>query len=74
MTRQDAMKLLGFKKLIQLAEKLELTTSAIAQWGDGEDIPEFREYEIRELAAGRTPKRLLKKTLSNSKEQLNIQN
>ncbi len=48
------------QKLYQLAEKLELTTSAIAQWGDEEDIPDYREYEIRELAAGRVPKRLQK--------------
>lgn len=60
MTRRQAMELLGFKKLFQLADKLELSTSAIAQWGDDEDIPEYREYEVRELAAGRTPKRLLK--------------
>ncbi|MHA3048677.1 helix-turn-helix domain-containing protein [Acinetobacter sp. ANC 4639] len=60
MTRQEAMKLLGYKKLIQLADGLQLTTSAIAQWRDDEDIPDIREYEIRELAAGRTPKRLLK--------------
>ncbi|WP_374255075.1 Cro/CI family transcriptional regulator [Acinetobacter brisouii] len=60
MTRQEAMELLGYKKLTQLADRLQLTTSAIAQWRDGEDIPEFREYEIRELAAGRMPKRLLK--------------
>ena len=37
-----------------------MNTAAIAQWRDGEDIPEYREYEVRELAAGRTPKRLLK--------------
>ena len=60
MTRKEAIELLVFKKLIQLADKLELTTAAIAQWRDGEDIPEYREYEVRELAAGRTPKRLLK--------------
>lgn len=60
MTRKEAMKLLGVEKLIQLAVKLELTTSAIAQWGDDADIPDYREYEVRELAAGRTPIRLLK--------------
>lgn len=60
MTRKEAMKLLGVEKLIQLADKLELTTSAIAQWGDDADIPDYREYEVRELAAGRTPIRLLK--------------
>ncbi|AFU39008.1 Cro/CI family transcriptional regulator [Acinetobacter baumannii] len=60
MTRTEALELLNCKKLYQLAEKLELTTSAIAQWGDEEDIPDYREYEIRELAAGRVPKRLQK--------------
>lgn len=60
MTRQEALELLGYEKLIQLAEILELSTSAIAQWGDDADIPEYREYEVRELAAGRIPKRLLK--------------
>lgn len=59
MNRKEAMQLLGFTKLIHLADKLELTTSAIAQWGDG-DIPDYREYEVRELAAGRTPIRLIK--------------
>lgn len=60
MNRREAMALLGYKTLTQLAETLELSTSAIAQWGDDADIPEYREYEIRELAAGRIPKRLLK--------------
>jgi len=59
MTRTEALELLKCKKLYQLAEKLELSTSAIAQWGE-EDIPDYREYEIRELAAGRIPKRLQK--------------
>jgi len=59
MTRQEAMELLGYEKLFQLADVLELSTSAIAQWGDDKDIPLYREYEVRELAAGRTPKRLI---------------
>lgn len=63
MTRKEALELLGHKKLYQLADRLLLTTSAIAQWGDG-DIPDYREYEVRELAAGRTPPRL-KKALQN---------
>jgi hypothetical protein len=58
MTRTEALELLQCKKLYQLADKLELTTSAIAQWGD--EVPDYREYEIRELAAGRIPKRLQK--------------
>lgn len=70
MNRQEAMKLLGYKKLIQLANRLQLSTSAIAQWRDDEDIPDIREYEIRELAAGRTPKRLLK----SSKQTVTLQN
>lgn len=70
MNRQEAMKLLGYKKLIQLADRLQLSTSAIAQWRDDEDIPDIREYEIRELAAGRTPKRLLK----SSKQTVTLQN
>ena len=75
MTRQEAMQKLGIKKFYQLADKLELTTAAIAQWGN-EDIPDFREYEVNELLAGRTPKRLLKskQTLTNQAIELNIQN
>jgi len=76
MTRRQAMALLGLEKLIQLADALELTTAAIAQWGDDKDIPKFREYEIKELAAGQTPKRLLqsKQNLINSIKNRNIQN
>lgn len=76
MTRSEAMVLLGVKKFFQLADKLELTTSAIAQWGDDKDIPPFREYEVRELHAGRTPKRLLKTKLNigSSANPENIQN
>lgn len=76
MTRREAMTLLGLKKLFQLADKLELTTSAIAQWGDDEDIPEYREYEVRELAAGRIPKRLRKskQNLTDPAVEQNIQN
>lgn len=76
MTRREAMALLGVNKLFQLAGKLELTTAAIAQWGDDADIPEYREYEVRELAAGRIPKRLLKskQNLTASAVLENIQN
>ncbi|ENW95948.1 hypothetical protein [Acinetobacter sp. NIPH 298] len=56
MTRDEACKLLecSYKGL---ADYLLLTTAAIARWGDRE-IPYDREYEIKELAAGRTPKRI----------------
>lgn len=60
MTRREAVALLGLKKLYELAEILDLSTAAIAQWGDDEDIPDYREYEVRELAAGRIPVRLTK--------------
>lgn len=60
MTRNEAMKILGLTQFQQLADKLELTTSAIAQWRDDENIPDYREYEVRELAAGRLPIRLLR--------------
>lgn len=75
MTRQEAMQKLGIKKFYQLADKLELTTAAIAQWGDS-DIPDFREYEVNELVAGRVPKRLLKskQNLTKPKIEANIQN
>lgn len=68
MTRRDAMALLRLEKLYQLADRLDLSTAAIAQWGDEDDIPDYREYEVRELAAGRTPVRLLKskQTLSQA--------
>ena len=69
MKRRDALALLGYDHLYQLANVLELSTAAIAQWGDDEDIPAFREYEVRELAAGRTPIRLLK-----SKQNLILKN
>lgn len=72
MTRKEAMALLGCDKLYQLAEKLYLSTSAIAQWRDNDDIPEYREYEVRELAAGRTPIRLHK--LLKSKQNLSHAN
>lgn len=58
MTRREAMAKLNLKKLYQLADKLELSTAAIALWGDDNDIPDYREYEVNELAAGRIPPRL----------------
>lgn len=54
MTRQEAAKLLNCS-LAGLAVKLGLSTAAIAQWGDNTDIPPLREYQVREIAAGREP-------------------
>lgn len=58
MTRDEAIKLLGCT-YSELADKLELSTAAVSRWANRE-LPYDREYEIRELAAGRTPIRLLK--------------
>ncbi|BBT50014.1 MULTISPECIES: ribonuclease D [Acinetobacter] len=58
MTRDDAIKLLNCT-YSELADKLELSTAAVARWANRE-LPYDREYEILELAAGRIPKRLLK--------------
>lgn len=68
MKRQEAVKLLNCS-LAGLAEKLGLTTAAIAQWGDDTDIPPLREYQVRELAAGRQPiiKSKVRSNLSQSK-------
>lgn len=64
MTRQEAAKLLNCS-FSELAEKLGITTAAIAQWGDGKDIPLLREIQVKELAAGRNP-------LFKSKAKLNL--
>jgi transcriptional regulator with XRE-family HTH domain len=40
MTRQEAAKLLNCS-FAELAEKLGITTAAIAQWGDDKEIPLF---------------------------------
>lgn len=53
MTRDEATALLNCS-LAELAEKLKTTTAALAQW-DENNIPSLREYQIRDLAAGRTP-------------------
>lgn len=58
MTRDEAIKLLDCT-YSELADKLELSTAAVSRWANRE-LPYDREYEIRELAAGRTPIRLLK--------------
>lgn len=60
MTRKEAMELLGFKKLIQLADKLELTTAAYSAMAWRGDIPEYREYEVERISSQMRQKRLLK--------------
>jgi hypothetical protein len=46
MTRQEAVKLLNCS-LSELAGKLSITTAAIAQWGDDDDIPLLRELQVK---------------------------
>lgn len=53
MTRDEAIKLLDCQ-LCEMAGKLQITTAAVAKWNKNK-IPAFREYQIKELAAGRTP-------------------
>ncbi|EJB8459116.1 MULTISPECIES: ribonuclease D [Acinetobacter] len=53
MTRDEAIKLLDCQ-LCEMADKLQITTAAVAKWNKNK-IPAFREYQIRELAAGRIP-------------------
>jgi hypothetical protein len=45
-----AIKLFGSVK--ELAEALDITVHAIYQWGD--DVPELRVYQIRDILAART--------------------
>ncbi len=69
MTRQEAAKLLNCS-FADLAEKLGITTAAVAQWGDDKEIPLLREIQVKELAAGRNP--LLKsKARSNISQSKN---
>lgn len=62
MTRDEAIQLLDCS-LSELAERLHITTAAVAKW-DKNQIPPLREYQVRELAVGRTPFGL-SKTKSN---------
>lgn len=73
MTRFQAIQLLNCS-YAELATKLEISTAAVARWGDS-DIPDFREYQIRDLAAGRTPAGLSKSklTLDQSSKNNNVQ-
>lgn len=58
MTREEAAQSLGCS-LSELAEILGISTASVAQWGD-DPIPPLREYQVRDLAAGRQPLGLLK--------------
>ena len=72
MTRDEATALLNCS-LAELAVKLATTTSAIAQWDENE-IPALREYQIRDLAEGKTPIGLQKRkqNVNQTTKQTNI--
>lgn len=53
MTKSEALNLLKCN-VTQLAEKLGISHNAISQW-DEYKIPLAREYQIRDLAAGKVP-------------------
>ena len=51
MTRDEAIELLDCN-LSELADSLGITTAAVARWNK-EQIPQLREYQIRDIAADR---------------------
>lgn len=53
MTKQEALTLLKCNGK-ELAEMLDIEPSAVYQWPD-DRIPLAREYQIRDLAAGKQP-------------------
>lgn len=53
MTKTEALALLDCS-IVQLAEKLGISHSAVSQW-DEEQIPLAREYQIRDIANGKEP-------------------
>jgi DNA-binding transcriptional regulator YdaS (Cro superfamily) len=53
MTTQEALDLLGVNG-VELAKLLGIEPSAIYQWSENK-IPLAREYQIRDLAAGKQP-------------------
>lgn len=68
MTRDEAIQLLNCS-LSELALRLNITTAAVAKW-DKEQIPPLREYQVRELAVGRTPFGLSKTKSNVSKKNI----
>jgi hypothetical protein len=60
MTKQEALDLLGVK-VGELATLLNISSQAISMWPDHK-IPLGREYQVRDLAAGKNPLRASEKT------------
>ncbi|QOW49248.1 hypothetical protein G0029_05240 [Acinetobacter sp. YH12138] len=71
MKRREACNLLGCN-LLELSIKLNISDSAVAQWGDDRDIPKLREYEVLELV--RINKAEAMSNLAMSSDLENIQN
>lgn len=65
MTKQEALALLRVNG-VELASLLGIEPSAVYQWPD-KKIPLAREYQIRDLAAGKTP---LQHPKNSSAEQI----
>lgn len=72
MTRDEATELLNCS-LSELADKLEISTAAIARWNPLV-IPPLRESQIRDLSEGRIPVGLQKhkQTVSDVSKQTNV--
>lgn len=65
MTKSEALALLGCS-VTQLGDLLGITHNAVSQWPENK-IPLAREYQIRDLANGKTP---LKRETSNPQAQI----
>ncbi|MCH7294120.1 Cro/CI family transcriptional regulator [Acinetobacter higginsii] len=63
MTKQEALELLNCS-VADLALKLEISSQAISQWSETK-IPLMREYQVRDLAIGKTP---IKRSTKNSSQ------
>lgn len=58
MTKKEAKKLLGVKTDADLARKLNITSQAVARWGEQDaDIPEQRRWQIEAMLANKGRKR-----------------
>lgn len=60
MKKSEALNLLQCT-IPELAELLKISTEAIYKWGD-RDIPIAREYQIRDVVAGREPLRQIERS------------
>lgn len=66
MTKNEALELLGCS-VVELSKLLGLTSQAISMWPK-DRIPLAREYQIRDIAAGRAP--LTDKSFETQKEKI----